>query len=98
MKYLLIKDRRCRILYSFYERRYNSLQSLAQNQKITSTLRVQAYRELGQFPRECSVTRMRNRCTLTGRSRGIYRRFGISRLMFRKLAWQGQLVGVKKAS
>lgn len=98
MKYLLLKDRRCRILYALYERRHNVLLSLVQNISLAPSIRAQAYRTLLYLPRESSITRVRNRCTLTGRSRAVYRRFGLSRLRFRKLAWQGQLVGVKKAS
>ncbi len=86
MKYLYIKDHRSRILFRLYERRHNVLSSIIQNQNHTSSLRTQSYRMLITLPRESSVTRIRNRCTLTGRSRAIYNRFGLSRLRFRKLA------------
>ncbi len=43
-------------------------------------------------------TRHRNRCMLTGRSRGVYRKFGISRIMLRKLALEGKIPGMRKAS
>jgi small subunit ribosomal protein S14 len=43
-------------------------------------------------------TRKRNRCQLTGRSRGVYRKFGISRIMLRELALQGMIPGMRKAS
>ena len=43
-------------------------------------------------------TRNRNRCQLTGRSRGVYRKFGISRIMLRELALQGMIPGMRKAS
>ena len=98
MKYLILKDRRRRILYALYERRHNVLLSLVQNVSLLPTVRAQAYRVLLHLPRESSITRIRNRCSLTGRSRAVYRRFGLSRLRFRKLAWEGQLSGVKKAS
>jgi ribosomal protein S14 len=98
MKYLILKDRRRRILYALYERRHNVLLSLVQNVSLLPAVRAQAYRVLLQLPRESSITRIRNRCSLTGRSRAVYRRFGVSRLRFRKLAWEGQLSGVKKAS
>ncbi len=98
MKYLLVKDRRRRILFALYERRRNVLQSLIQNLNLSLSLRAQVYRAFMGLPRESSITRLRNRCTLTGRPRAVYRRFGISRLMFRMLAWQGKINGVKKAS
>jgi len=85
MKHLLLKDRRRRILFNIYERRHNVLQSLIQNLSLSSNLRIQVYKALIYLPRDSSVTRIRNRCTLTGRSRAIYRQFGLSRLIFRKL-------------
>ncbi len=86
MKYLILKDRRRRILSALYERRHNILLSLIQNISLVPAIRVQAYRSLLYLPRESSITRVRNRCTITGRSRAVYRRFGLSRLRFRKLA------------
>jgi len=85
MKHLLLKDRRRRILFNIYERRHNVLQSLIQNLSLSSNLRIQVYKALIYLPRDSSITRIRNRCTLTGRSRAIYRQFGLSRLIFRKL-------------
>ncbi len=98
MKFLLLKDRRRRIRYSMYEHRRNVLHSILENRKLSSAIRAQAYRALILIPRDTSITRLRNRCTLTGRPRAVYRNFGLSRLRFRKLAFEGQLVGVKKAS
>ncbi|MCH2148871.1 MAG: type Z 30S ribosomal protein S14 [Phycisphaerales bacterium] len=43
-------------------------------------------------------TRHRNRCQLTGRSRGVYRKFGVSRIVLRELALQGKIPGMRKAS
>ncbi|MCG8342953.1 MAG: 30S ribosomal protein S14 [Chlorobiales bacterium] len=56
------------------------------------------YAALGKLPRNSSSTRVRNRCVLTGRGRGVYEKFGLCRQMFRKLALEGKLPGVKKAS
>ena len=53
---------------------------------------------LSRLPRNSSPTRIKNRCALTGRARSYYRRFGISRIMFRELALLGQVPGVRKAS
>jgi len=86
MKYLLLKDRRRRIIFNLYERSRNVLLAVVQNLSLSSLIRIEAYRALVYLPRDSSITRIRNRCTLTGRSRGIYREFGLSRLMFRKLA------------
>ena len=56
------------------------------------------YATLQKLPRNSSATRLTNRCSLTGRSRAYYRRFGISRIMLRELALLGQIPGVTKAS
>ena len=86
MKYLLLKDRRRRVRYHYYENSRNVLQSIVQNLSLSTIIRIEAYRTLIGLPRDSSVTRLRNRCTLTGRARGIYRKFGLSRIIFRKLA------------
>ncbi|RDD29412.1 30S ribosomal protein S14 [Prosthecochloris sp. ZM] len=56
------------------------------------------YDALSKLPRNSSATRVRNRCVLTGRGRGVYEKFGLCRHMFRKLALEGKIPGVKKAS
>ena len=56
------------------------------------------YEALAALPRNSSPTRLRRICRLTGRSRAVYRKFGISRIMLRKLAHEGKIPGMKKAS
>jgi small subunit ribosomal protein S14 len=56
------------------------------------------YAGLQALPRNANPIRVRNRCKLTGRPRGYMRQFGISRVMFRKLALEGKIAGVTKAS
>lgn len=56
------------------------------------------YEGLQKLPRDASPTRVRNRCSITGRSRGYISRFGVSRIKFRDLALDGKIPGVKKAS
>ena len=56
------------------------------------------YAELSRLPRDASPTRSHLRCQITGRSRGVYRKFGISRIMLRELALAGMIPGMKKAS
>jgi small subunit ribosomal protein S14 len=53
---------------------------------------------LQMLPRNASPTRVRNRCSLTGRSRGFIGKYGISRIKFRDLALEGRIPGVRKAS
>jgi small subunit ribosomal protein S14 len=56
------------------------------------------YAALAQLPRDSSPTRSHNRCMLTGRSRGVLRKFKVSRIMLRELALAGKIPGLKKAS
>ena len=86
MKQAIFKDRRSRIIYSYFECRRNVLLSLIQNLSFSPKIRREAYKSLLYIPLNSSITKRRNRCTITGRSRAIYRRFGLSRLRFRKLA------------
>ena len=58
----------------------------------------EAILELAKLPRNASPTRLRNRCQINGRTRGFMREFGISRVMFRQLAGEGAIPGVKKSS
>ena len=56
------------------------------------------YEALQKLPRDASPVRLKNRCALTGRSRGYLRKFGISRIKFREMALAGKIPGVRKAS
>ncbi len=56
------------------------------------------YLELQKLPRNASPVRKHNRCQFTGRPRGYYRKFGVSRLVFREMALRGEIPGVKKSS
>ena len=98
MKYLLWKDKKRRILYFSFETRRIFLKALIKNMSLSSSLRLVAYKQLISLPKDSSNTRIRNRCLFTNRPRAIYRKFGMSRLMFRKYAWKGKLIGVKSSS
>ncbi len=97
MKYIVLKDRRRRLLHSLFERRRVVLRALRETTSLPAIIRGQAYRALLLLPRDSSPTRLRNRCTITGRSRAILRRFGLSRLRFRRFATEGKIIGIKKA-
>ena len=56
------------------------------------------YVALDKLPKDSSPVRLRNRCSITGRGRGYIRKFGVSRLVFRKWALEGKLPGVQKVS
>jgi len=56
------------------------------------------YEALQKLPKNASPIRLHNRCQMTGRPRGYYRKFGISRLVFREMALRGEIPGIKKSS
>ena len=67
-------------------------------QRRTELKKAGAYGELSQLPRNSSRTRLRRLCRITGRSRGVYRKFGVSRIVIREMADKGHIPGLKKAS
>ncbi|MDR0406922.1 MAG: 30S ribosomal protein S14 [Holosporales bacterium] len=78
--------------------RRSALKGVIMDKKIDPAERFQAQLKLSALPRNGAASRIRNRCLLTGRSRGVYRKFRLSRLMFREMASAGLLPGVRKAS
>jgi small subunit ribosomal protein S14 len=60
--------------------------------------RYEARLKLQQLPRNASPTRQRNRCAITGRSRGVFSKFGLGRMKLRELAMKGEIPGMTKAS
>jgi small subunit ribosomal protein S14 len=60
--------------------------------------KLQVQEEFAKLPRNSCPTRLKRRCEVTGRARGYYRKFGVSRIALRELALRGQLPGVRKAS
>ncbi len=98
MKNLIEKDKKRRYLYATYEKKYLMLKYLAYNTNLPQQIRQDAQDKLSNLPLYGSRVRLRNRCVLTGRGRAVYKKFKLSRLMFRKLALQGELTGIKKIS
>ena len=74
------------------------LRKKAGNLKISEEERQEAGIALQKLPSNSSLSRVVRRCSITGRPRGNLRRFGLSRLVFRKLAHQGKIPGVIKSS
>lgn len=74
------------------------LKAMVNNVHLTDEERWSAQLKLQALPRDASPIRRRNRCRITGRSRGVYRKFGLSRSMIRLLAMRGEIPGVVKSS
>jgi small subunit ribosomal protein S14 len=81
-----------------YAAKRRELQIVINDPEASDDAKVDAYRRLYRIPRDSSKTRFVNRCQVTGRPRAYMRDFGVSRIVFRELANQGMLPGVKKSS
>lgn len=98
MKILFTKDKNRRFSFLRIEKKKLILTYVLQNLNLPFQTRVFANNEIQNLLQKNSSTKIRNRCILTNRARAIYKKFKISRVFFKKLALQGELVGVKKAS
>jgi small subunit ribosomal protein S14 len=74
------------------------LLAIANNPKVGQEERYEARLRLQKLPRNASPVRVRNRCALTGRPRGTFRKFGLARNKLREIAMRGEIPGVIKAS
>ena len=74
------------------------LKSLIRDRSLPAEERFAAQLKLSKMPRNGAKVRIRNRCMLTGRPRGYYRKFGLSRIALRELASSGQVPGMVKSS
>ena len=81
-----------------YAQKRQALLAMLQDPKATDDAKDQARAKLQELPRDASPVRLRNRCAMTGRPRGVYRKFGLGRNKLRELALKGEVPGVIKAS
>jgi small subunit ribosomal protein S14 len=89
--------RRARLTKQMTPRRVR-LKAIARDRDAAPEDRFEAQLKLAEMPRNSSQTRLRNRCSLTGRPRGYYRKFRLSRIAVRELASSGQIPGMLKSS
>ena len=92
------KNNRRRALVKQYDVRREKLRAIARSKSTPTEERFAARLKLAELPRNSSPTRVRNRCELTGRSRGFYRKLKMSRIKLRDLASQGLIPGMVKSS
>lgn len=92
------KNDRRRALSEKYGRYRTELRNKANNPNVPDEERAAARLKLAKLPRDTSPIRTITRCSLTGRPRGVYKKFGLSRMIFREMAHKGLLPGVTKAS
>jgi small subunit ribosomal protein S14 len=91
------EKRRAKIVKRYAAKRAQ-LKELIRSPKTSPEDRVAAQARLQSMPRDASPSRLRNRCQVTGRSRGVYRKFGLARQKIREVAMRGEIPGLGKAS
>jgi small subunit ribosomal protein S14 len=93
-----VKNEQRAELVKRYAGKRKTLREKIRNPKTSEDARAKAYAQLRDLPRNSASIRLRNRCAMTGRSRGFVRAFGLSRMAMRDMALNGLLPGVRKAS
>jgi len=81
-----------------YQPKRKALQATINDSRRSDEERMEARQQLQQLPRNANPTRLRNRCGLTGRPRGTFRKFGLGRNKLREVAMRGEVPGLVKAS
>ena len=90
-------NRRIKLSNKFYNKR-KKLKNIVMNKKISLEERFKAQQKLSKLPRNSAKTRVMNRCQITGRPHGVYRKLKISRIALRKLGLEGKIPGMVKSS
>ncbi len=90
-------EKRKKLVTKFAKKR-GALQAIIDDPKATEETRYEARLKIQALPRNANPTRVRNRCALTGRPRGVYRKFGLGRNKLREFAMRGEVPGIVKAS
>ena len=89
--------KRIKLAERFMKKR-KALKDIIKNKKLPLTERFEAQLKLSKIPRNSARTRIRNRCEITGRPHGVYRKLRISRIALRQLASSGKIPGMTKSS
>jgi len=91
------EKKRARLVAKYADKRA-TLKAIIDDQEKSEEERYSARLELQQLPRNANPTRQRNRCAITGRPRGTFRKFGLARNKIREIAFRGEIPGLTKAS
>ena len=92
------KNERRKKLVKQYAEKFAKLKAIADDESLDETERLMARLKMAELPRNANPTRVRNRCSTTGRPRGYYRKFGINRIELRELGNRGMIPGLTKSS
>ena len=90
-------NRRIKLSDKYYKKR-KDLKKIIMNKKLGLEERFKAQQKLSKLPRNSSKTRVMNRCQITGRPHGVYRKLKISRIALRDMASSGKIPGITKSS
>lgn len=92
------REQQRRKMVAKFAARRTLLNEAIRNSKLSDEDRAEARLKLQALPRDSSPVRLRNRCALTGRPRGTYKKFGLGRTKVREFAMRGEIPGIVKAS
>jgi small subunit ribosomal protein S14 len=92
------RDKKRRKTVAKFAAKRAELLAVMNNLKLSDEDRAEARAKFQALPRDSSPVRLRNRCTLTGRPRGVYSKFGLARSKLRDIAMRGEIPGMTKAS
>jgi small subunit ribosomal protein S14 len=95
---LINRDYKRRQMVKKFGKKRAELKSIIDNSRMSDEDRMAARLKLQALPRNANPTRLRNRCMLTGRPRGVYSKFGLGRNKLREIVMRGEVPGVVKAS
>jgi len=95
---LKLRDQKRRKTVEKFKTRRTALLEIIYDTRASDEAKEEARLKLQKLPRDSSPVRLRNRCALTGRPRGVYRKFGLGRNKLRDLALKGEVPGIIKAS
>jgi small subunit ribosomal protein S14 len=95
---VVLREKKRRLTVAKFKARRQALLDVIRSAKASDEEREAARAKLQKLPRDASPSRLRNRCAITGRPRGVYRKFGLGRSKLRDLAMRGEVPGVIKAS
>ena len=90
-------NRRIKLADKYFKKR-QKLKKIIMDKKISLEERFKAQQKLSKMPRNSAKTRVRNRCQITGRPHGVYRKLKISRIALRQLGLEGKIPGMVKSS
>jgi small subunit ribosomal protein S14 len=95
---VVLRDQKRRKTVEKFKTKRAALIEIIEDSRASDEARDEARAKLQRLPRDASPVRLRNRCALTGRPRGVYSKFGLGRNKLRDLALKGEIPGVIKAS